>query len=371
MRFTADHAQLAPAISLLSRVVPSRAVRPILSSILLEAADGHLTLSATDLQTTAVTTVAAAVAEEGRTAVPCRYLSEVLRRIPGGELTWTDQAADSGLRVQWGRSEFSLHGFDPDDFPPVPSFPDQPGHSLPQGLVRHAFLHSAFAAAEGDTGRALLTGVELRLLPTGLFALATNGFQVASYSSDRALQRPEEGAVTVPAHILSELARVLGDSEEPCDISQQGNQLLVRAGSTYYATRLLEGRYFAVLDLVPKEFSTVVSTDRQGFVEACERVAIVCEGEAPYALTLDVRGEGLKLIADSADVGHAEETVDARVSGPALHVGFNARQLIQGLRQFSGREVCLEFSGEKTLVRCGDPSDPRLQYLQMPLQMPS
>lgn len=104
MRFTVNHSQLTPALSVLARIVPSRSVRPILSSILIQARDGHLTLAATDLETAVVTTVPALVNEEGRAAIPSRYLSDLVKRIPAGNLTWASDSTASGSVTVNGQS---------------------------------------------------------------------------------------------------------------------------------------------------------------------------------------------------------------------------------------------------------------------------
>jgi len=371
VHFTVDHAELTPALSVLARIVPSKSVRPILSSIFIQAQDGYLTLSATDLETAAVTTVPALVETEGRAAIPSRYLNELLKRIPGGKLIWKSDPTTSGVSVNWSRSQFSLHGYNPDEYPPIPTFPPLADRTLAQRVLRHAFTHSAFAAAQGETARALLTGVELRFAGTALFALATDGFQVAAYSTDPAHARPQDGAVVIPASILQELARMFADNDDPCDIAQQGNQILFRAGSTYLVARLLEGKYFAVLDLVPKEFPTLAHVSRELLLGACERVGLVSDAEPPHAVVLTVRENSLELSANSPDVGTAQEDVDARTTGPTVRMGFNGRQLLEGLRRFAGGEVQIEISGATTLTRFTDPADPRLQFMQMPLQMPA
>ena len=371
MHFTVDHAELTPALTLLSRIVPSRSVRPILSSIFIQAQDGHLTLGATDLETAAVTTVPALIEAEGRAAIPARYISELLRRIPSGTLTWKTDAQGSGVSVTWSRSQFSLHGFSAEEYPPIPAFPEDADRTISQAVLRHAITHSAFAAAQTESARALLTGVELRLAEKALFALATDGFQVAAYASQPEVERPEADGVVVPANTLQELSRMLTDTDQPCDVTRRGNQMLFRAGSTYLVARLLEGKYFAVLDLVPKSFPTTVVVARELLIGACERVGLVSDAEPPHAVVLAVHEGGIELTASSVDVGTAQEDLDCQTSGPTVRMGFNGRQLLEGLRRFAGTEVQLEISGSNTLTRFTDPADRRLQFMQMPLQMPA
>ena len=368
MRFSIDHADITPAFTFVSRIAPSRAVRPVLSSVLLEARGQHLTLTTTDLETSAVTTVPANVLEEGRAALPVRYVGELLRRIPAGQLEWSGDD-DAGATVTWKRSRFSIHGFDANSFPSVPEFPSPPSHTLAQGILRRTILHSVFAAGTGDMSRPLLSGVELRMSDDGIFALATDGFQAASFSSNVEASRPQADGVVVPATALSEVARLLGDGEEPCAIASQGNQILFRAGNSYLSSRVLEGRFFSVLDLVPKQFSSSVQVDREAFVGACSRVAFVSEHEPPHTVLLKAGDGEVRLEASNPQVGSAQESVEAQQDGEPIELGFNGHQLLEGLRHFAGPRVLLELSGVKSLARITDPEDRRLQLLQMPLDL--
>ena len=313
MRFVIDHATLGPAFGFVSRIAPTRAVRPILSAVLLEARDGKLTLKSSDLETSAVTTVPAQVRSEGRAALPVRYVSELLRRIPGGEIEWIVNPDDASCAVVWQRSHFTIHGFDPNLFPSIPEFPERAQHVLPQGALRATIQHSVFAASSGDTARPLLNGVELRMSEGAVFALATDGFQAAAYASAADAARPEDGGVVVPASALGEVARLLTEGETPCAVARQGNEILFRTGQSYLVSRILEGRFFSVLDLVPKHFATRVHVQLEAFLGACARVALISDQEPPHTVLFDVRDGEVRLEASSAQVGNAQETLEATV----------------------------------------------------------
>lgn len=369
MRFEIDHAILGPAFAFVSRIAPARAVRPILSAVLMEARGDRLILRTSDLETAAVTVVPATVRAEGRAALPVRTVGELLRRIPGGQLEWTLDPGDGSCAVNWQRSNFTIHGFDPNLFPSVPEFPDRAQHVLPQSALRATIHHSVFAASSGDTARPLLNGVELRMTEDTVFALATDGFQAAAYASVAGAQRPTADGVVVPAGALAEVARLLGDSDEPCAVARLGNEILFRAGQSYVVSRVLEGRFFSVLDLVPKAFSTRVRVQLEPFLGACARVALISDQEAPHAVLFRIGEREICLEASSAQVGSAQETVEADVQGEPVRLGFNSHHVLEGLRHFTGPEVSLEFSGLKSLARFTDPGDPRLQLLQMPLEL--
>lgn len=370
MRFVVDQEVLFPALSTVSRIVPARVVRPICSSVLVTASNQHLRLTTTDMDTAAVVTVPVEVAEEGEVALPVRYLQEAIKRIPSGPITVSGVLGGAGARVHWQRAQVTVHGFPGEDFPPVHPFPENPEHSLQQDALRRAILHTVFAASAEESGRVMLTGVEIRLgaQPDAVFALSTDSFQVAAYAAVPASERPEADGMVVPAAGLTEAARILRDVDEPCGLARIGNRLLVQSGNAYLVLPLLEGKYFAVLDMVPKEFPAQALINREALLGACGRVALVSDSEAPYVITLRV-GDGLvSLSAQSAEVGEANEEVSAETTGERLSVLFNSRQLLSGLQHLEGEVVHLELSGLTTLARFSTPEDQKMQYMQMPLQ---
>ncbi len=369
MRFAVEHDVLSSAVTFAARVVPSRTVRPVLSSLLLAADENRLSMTASDLETSAVCSIPAQVDEPGRVALPIKYISELLRRVPGGRLGWSASGNGTTTEISWEKSRFTVHGFDPAEFPPVTSFGTDADVMLPSATLRNAIQGSIFAAAEGETARPLLSGVELRFAAGNVFALSTDGFQAASFASSAGAPRPDGDGVVVPATALAAVNRLLDDPQQMCEVAVRNNQILFRVGDRYLVTRLLEGRFFSVLDLVPKSFSTVLDAEREVLLGACARVALITDNEPPHTIVLEMREGALRLTAASPEVGQAEEEVPAEVTGPAVRVGFNARQLQDGLRHLDGVYVRIELSGAKTLARFTDPRNACLQFLQMPLDM--
>ncbi len=368
MRFTVSLGDLSPAVAAVTRFLPSKALRPALTCIRLDAEAGSLALSATDMDNVIRTTIPAQIETEGIATVPARYLAEVLRRLPAGTVSWESDGSDSSASLAWERTRLSVTGIPPEQYPPLPPLPEQPKYSFPQARLKRAILSTSFAAAPPEAARALLTGIELRFSPDTIAALATDGFHAAAYSShpDAA---PSDASLVVPALSLLEAARLLADNEDLVDLSIEPSHLWLHTASADLGLRLLEGKYFSILDLVPKTFSTTVTIPRASLMGACERVGVVTEAHPPHAVTATISSGQVHFHAAFPAIGSAEETLDARVQGKDLRFAFNAQQLLAAMRRFHGEQLVWELSGEDSLARIADPHDPSLQYMHMPLQM--
>ena len=370
MRFTVSLHDLTPAVAAVTRFLPSKALRPALAHIRLEADAGTLALCATDMDNVIRATLPAQTDAEGIAAVPARYLADVLRRLPAGTISWDGDTSDSTASIIWERTRISVTGIPPEQYPPLPVLPEHPQYTYPQSHLKRAILSTSFAAAPPEAARALLTGIELRFASKTISALATDGFHAAAFTTDPKAPGGDE-SVVVPALSLLEAARLLSDTDDPVDLALDPSHLWIHTAMADLGLRLLEGKYFSILDLVPKTFSTKVSIPRALLMGACERVGVVTEAHPPHAITASVEATQIHFHASFPAIGSAEETMDARREGDDIRFAFNAQQLLAALRRFHGEQLLWELSGEDTLARISDPNDPALQYMHMPLQMTS
>lgn len=341
---------------------------PVLTGILVRAEKGSLILAATDLEIGAEVRIPAEVYDPGAVVLPARYLVELSRRIPEGILLWEAQDGTAG-RLRWGRSEFVLRGFSAADFPAFPSFPERMD-PFPKARLREALRQTVFAAAS-DPSRPVLTGVELVYRGSQFRALATDGLRVAHHRSTPG-EEGWEGSerLLVPARALEELLRCLGDDDGEGYWAKEANHLLVQLGDLRLAARLLEGHYPAVLELLPKEYGTMILTDREAFQSACERVSLV-SSDAPdrlHAVTVAVSPGSVVLSAETPDVGEAREEIPAEARGAPVTAVFNAKLLLEGLRHFAASDLTIELAGPAAPARIRDASG-RQEYFQLPITL--
>lgn len=368
MRLRIDAEQLARGLATVSRAVPSRTPMPVLTAILLRADATDLTLTATDLELGVLCRVPATVDEPGAIALPARYLTEIVRRIPSGPMSWSVGQDRAVAEIGWQRSQFTIQGFSADQYPPFPDM-HQAGTPVDRQALAAALRQTVFSASI-DAARPILTGVELFVDGANFRSLATDGTRVAFYRDPPERDDWSEAQrLLAPARGLQEVLRLLEGSGD-ATLAVQDNQLLVDLNTARVAIRLLDGRYPAVLDLLPAQYPTVVRTDRAALHDACERVSLIADRpDLLYAMTISVVADGLELAARSPDVGEARDQIAAQVEGPELRIGLNARLLLDGLRHLGGSEVVLELSGKESALRLRNPDDGKFVYMQMPVRI--
>ncbi|HEX6988475.1 MAG TPA: DNA polymerase III subunit beta [Bacillota bacterium] len=369
MRFVVDREALAWGLQTTGRAVSSRTTLPVLTGILVEAHGEHLILTGTDLDIAIRARVPAVDVQEGAVVLPARYLSEYARRIPFGQVSVEVDTAQHRATLRWERSEYIIQGFAPDQFPAVggPS-DDGPGLSLPGDLLRRMVQQTAFAVSTDET-RPTLTGVHLAA-GDGLHAIATDGFRVAIHRTGHDAVGGSLDAI-VPGRALNELARLLGpEGEGDVAVRFAGSQIHFDLGDARLSSRLIEGQYPNVLDLLPHDYPIRLRVDRDALLEAAERASLMSDSRlASRLIVLELGADRLVIRSQDPEVGQAYEEVPAEVEGEELRIGLNARYLTDGLKAMVAGDVQLEFIDPVKAVRVSSPEDETYRYIVFPVRI--
>jgi len=357
MRATVSSEAFLPALRAATRVVPTRNLMPILSTILLQATDSHLQIAATDLELTLQTEREADVTEPGMIALPARLLAEIAADLPGERVTINNAGAVS--KIASGAARFELTGMSPEDFPALPEPEADAILQLP-GSALLALIKATAYAVSTDDARPFLTGVLFTIEDSVLRMAATDGGRLALYS----LTLPESTGTTfsgiLPRRILTEAVRLVPANTD-ISLSWRENALAIKAGPTRLTSRLIAGvfpTYQAVLDQATKHVLTLTAP-RQPLLRAIKRVSIA-SAQASHVVKFSVKDKVLMLSANAPSVGSASEPVAVTADGDPLSIAFNARFLIDALEAIPADTIRIGLTGaiSPALMTPADAAEP-------------
>ena len=378
VKFRIDRDTLADAVAWTARSLPNRPSVPVLAGLLLQTADGQLTLAGFDYETSTRATLPAEVHDDGQVLVSGRLLAEIVKALPHQPV---DIAVDgSKMQVTCGSARFSLQTMPVDEYPQLPQMPTASGTIKADAFA--TAVAQASAAAGRDEMLPLLTGVRLELEGETISLMATDRFR----ASLRDLPwYPETADVSaralVPARVLGETARALGTSGEVTIAISGGDagdgmigfEGTVGNGVRRTTTRLLEGDFPRVRQLFAAQAETVAYVGTATFIEAVKRVALVAERNTPVRLSFS---EGQVLLeAGSGDEAQASEAIEATLDGPDISIGFNPTYLLEGLGVMSEPVVHLAFTQHTKpaamsgVSEVGNDPDGAFRYLIMPVRL--
>lgn len=364
MRLTIPQDRFADALGTVSRAVSPKNTIPALAGVHVRATPGRLLLRATDLELAIERTVEAEVHEPGEAILPARYLADLVRKIPFGDVDLEVKDGQPVATVRWGKSHYTIHGFPAADFPDIPAV-SGPSFRVDRGAFRELIRQTAFAAAQ-EEARPYLKGVFLTLAGSELLGVATDSIRIATTRVPADNPENQSLQVIVPGRSLQELARLLAgaEEEEPLRVSAQPNQVSFDLGAIRVISRLLEGQYPDVLRLIPTSYPTRARLDRSQFLEAIDRAQVLSRDGS---LRFSVGPEQLVITGATPEVGQVYEEVPLVLEGDPLDIGFNARYLTEGLRAMDDREFWFEFSGSRNPARIRPAEGEGYVYVVLPL----
>jgi DNA polymerase-3 subunit beta len=358
--------ELVSKLSVVSRAVSTRAATQSLSGILLNAEDGGVTLSATDLEMGLRTRLEAEIEGAGSVLLPGRLLAELARSLGDPTVEIGLREAEGDVEIRSGGSSFHLRVLPSEDFPALPEEEGEP-LSIPAAALASTVELVARAASRDDM-RPVLTGVLVSASGSEMTMVATDSYRLAVKRT--ALEQAIGGELeaNIPAKALRELGRIVSaDGVESVSVALLRNQAVFKAGPIVLNTRLIEGQFPNFRQLLPESYEHDVRLPRGELLDVTRRVSQLAQRNAPLRLSF-ASGE-LTVAASTPDVGDAEETMPAAFEGEPLEIGFNPEFLREGIESVEGDEVMLRLISPLRPGLLQPVENEDFRYLVMPIRL--
>ncbi len=375
MKITIERASLLKSLGHVQSIVERRNTIPILANVLLEATDGAVRFTATDLDMEVVEQVPADVIREGATTAPAHTLHDIVRKLPDGSQVQLDFAeGDSRLTIRAGRAEFTLACLPREDFPSMSSGDLPHSFALPQESLARMVDKTRFAISTEET-RYYLNGIYLHVTepaPGGndqvLRAVATDGHRLARYQISAPDGAPGMPGVIIPKKAVGELRKLVDEFDGPIDVALSDAKIRFAFGSTVLTSKLIDGTFPDYARVIPSGNDKVLEVLGKEFTEAVDRVSTIST-EKSRAVKLNLDDGRLVLTVTNPDSGSATEELSVDYGASALEIGFNARYLMDITAQLEDDKArfLLADAGSPTVVH--DTSDEAALYVLMPMRV--
>lgn len=368
MKLAIAKEQILQGLQAVQNVVGSRTTLPILSNVLLKAADNRVELTATDLDVTVSCAVEAKVHTPGSTTIPVKKFFGICRELGHFEIDLeTDERNVCTLSA--GNSYYRINGLPAEDFPPLPLFSDKRHVVLPQEKLRAMLKKTAFAISS-DESRYVLNGIYHSLRNHKVTLVATDGRRLALVEEEVEVTQESEGDFIVPTKAINELTRLLQPGGEVA-IRYTDNQVAYslkgeKTPSILIISKLVEGNYPNYRQVIPTDFKERVTVVREELLQALRRAEIMTSDKS-NSVKLAFTKNNLAITANTPEVGEARESLAINYKGTDVAIAFNPTYLMDPLKALDGDEVFLELNDELSpgVVKTNTP----FLYVIMPMRM--
>ena len=333
---------LVKALSIVNKAISIKPTLPILSNILLKTENNQLKLSATNLELGLVVTLGAKIEQEGEITIPGKLLTEFINSLTTEKIELV--LKDNNLIVKTDKTHASFTTSSTSDFPPFPDVPKN-GKTFPINKIKEAILRTVFASSS-DESRPVLTGIKT-IISSGIMSFtATDGYRL-SINKVEITDKKENLEIILPATSLLEvirIAEILKAEEVGFFIIENKNQVVFTLSGVNIFTRVIDGELPNVEKIIPVEFKTKVTIDRDQLFQSVKTTSLFARGAANI-VKIKVEKDGLRLSANTPQVGSDEDYVEAKVEGEEMEIAFNYRFLLDLLNNFPEELVIFESSG--------------------------
>jgi len=365
MKFSATKEKLLEGLQQVQNVVSTRTTLPILSNVLLQAKEGAVHLTTTDLDVGVRGSFEANVDKTGATTLPARRLFTIIRELPSSEIS-VEVDGKNAASIRSGQSFFKILGLPEEEFPPLPKFEDAKMVTMRQKDLHDGLRKTAYAISTDET-RYVLNGVLFSFKENKLTLVATDGRRLAMLDIELEFPRSHEADIIVPTKAVTELQRLLKDDGE-VKISVGSGQIAFDLNNTLLVSKLIEGNYPNYKQVIPSEAKERVTLERETFLNSLRRVSLLASDKS-NSIKLNFSKNNIEITANTPEVGEARESLPVAYKGRDFSIAFNPEFLMAPLRNLTEDEVFFDLIDEMSpgVLKIQTP----FLYVLMPMRVSS
>ena len=366
MKFTVNKSDITEAVSNIQRAVSTKTSIPALEGILLSATETGLELCAYDLELGITTVIPAFVMEPGKAVLSAKLFSDIVRRTPAETVTVSVDEKNMAT-LESGYSRFSIIGIPAEEFPELPKLSDSTQISLPGALLKSMIRQTLFAIAESDA-KPIHQGSLFSLENGILDVVRVDGYRLAVRREP--VDFSEDLSFVVPGKTLSELLKLIKDSEEPVEISAGRRHILFRIDNYTVISSLLEGEFLNYKAAIPPESQTEVVLKTREAIDSVERVSLLITDRLKSPIRCLFDNNEVKLNCTTS-MGRASDQLDVEMTGQSVEIGFNNRYLLEALRNTECDEVKVQLGGPLSPMKVVPKEGDSFLFLVLPVRLKS
>jgi len=307
-------------------------------------------LAATNLEMATTCWIGAKVKQQGDITVPARLLIDFVNSLPNDLIEMNLPANSRILELKSGHFQAHIHGIDAADFPPIPQINDGITTTIEAASLREGIAQVAFAAATEES-RPVLTGINTEFDGEQLNLVAADGFRLAVHKTTLGSPISMKTTVIVPARTFNELNRLLGEQEEPVEITvnEKKSQDLFRLKDAELVSQLIQGSFPNYSQVIPQSYTTRAVLDINEFLRVTKMSSIFARDASGIVRLVITPGTELApgkvtVSAQAEEVGDNVGEIDALTDGEEAKIAFNVKYLSDVLSVLPQAQVALELT---------------------------
>lgn len=338
MKIICSKSNLLYGVNIVSKAVPTRTTMAILECILIDASAGEIKLTANDMELGIETKIEGEIEERGIIALDAKIFSDIVRKLPDNEVVIeTDSSFKTTITCE--KAKFNIIGKSGEDFSYIPYIERNEEISISQFTLKEVIRQTIFSIADNDNNK-LMTGELFEINENSLKVVSLDGHRI-SIRNIELKNNYEHKKVVVPGKTLQEISKILpGNADEDVSMYLSDNHIVFEFGNTTVVSRLIEGEYFKIEQMLSSDYETKVKINKRELLDCIDRATLLVKEGDKKPIIMNITDDKMELKINSF-IGSMNEEIDITKDGKDILIGFNPKFFIDALRVIDEEEVTL------------------------------
>ena len=369
MKFSTSSGDFLKKLQVAAGAIGGNPVIPILEDFLFSIKENNLTITATNLETTIITSMDVMADEDGQIAIPAKILVDTLKALPEQPITVAVEEKGYNVEITSSYGKYKLAGDNPEDFPSVPEKDAVESVSMSGETLLNAINKTLFATSN-DEVRLAMMGVYMVVDFNKITFVATDAHKLVKYAFKN-VSSDVSASIILPKKSLSLLKNSLSVDGE-VDISFNKSNAFFTFEDTAIVCRLIDAKYPDYDAVIPTDNANILTLNTADFQNSLKRIAIYAN-KTTNQVVLNIQESSLTISAQDLDFSNeATEQMPCSYDGEPMSIGFNARFLIEMLNVIGSDDVTVKLSKPNRagiMHPVDGPENEELLMLIMPVMM--
>lgn len=363
MKIICNKSDLLKGVNIALRAVPVRTTMSVLECILIDATENEIKLTANDMELGIETKVKGDITERGKIAIDAKFLAEILRKLPDSEVA-IETDANFVATISCEKFVFTISGKDGDDFSYLPLVERDKSIVLSQFNLKEVIRQTIFSIGDNESNK-IMTGELFEVEGDVLKVVSLDRYRV-SIRNVKLNNTYDSIKVIVPGKTLNEISKILsGDAESDVVVYFAENHILFKFEDTMVVSRLIEGEYFKISQMLSKDYATKIKVNKKEFLDTIDSATIFVKEGNKKPVIFDIEDGTIKINIVSS-IGKMNGEIDIEKEGNNVKIGFDPKFMIDALRVIDDETITLYFINSKAPCTIRDEENSYL-YLILPV----
>lgn len=367
MKIKCSKSNLSAALNIVSKAVPAKTSFPILECILIEVYSDKIKLTANDLELGIETLLEGEVIEMGRIAIESKIFTDIVRKLPDSDV-YIESTPDMRTIIRCEKSKLTIASKSGEDFTELPDIEREKCISISQFTLKEIIRQTIFSIGNNDNNK-MMAGELFEIQGNKLTVVSLDGHRISLRNVELKNKTVDNMKAIVPGKTLMEISKIItGGIDDMVNIYFTDNNILFEFDNTIVLSRLIEGEYFKIIQMLSIDHKIKITVNRQELVAAVDRSTLLIKESDKKPIVMNIKDDNNMYIKVDSLLGNLNEEIEINKEGEEIIIGLNPRFLLDILRNIDDEQVTIYMNDSKSPCKIKNDNEDYI-YILLPINI--